>query len=58
MARAQALVTSYVEAGFRKIHLDCSMSCEGDPVRLDDKVVAERSARACAARGRVAAQRR
>ncbi len=49
MARAQALVTSYVEAGFRKIHLDCSMSCQGDPVRLGDKVVAERSAHLCRA---------
>lgn len=47
MARAEALVASYVEAGFRKIHLDCSMSCAGDPLPLGDELVAARSARLC-----------
>jgi D-tagatose-1,6-bisphosphate aldolase subunit GatZ/KbaZ len=47
MARADALVASYVEAGFRKIHLDCSMACADDPARLDDVLVAERAARLC-----------
>lgn len=28
-----------------KIHLDCSMSCAGDPVPLSDEIVAERAAR-------------
>jgi D-tagatose-1,6-bisphosphate aldolase subunit GatZ/KbaZ len=48
MAKAQVLIAQYVSAGFRKIHLDCSMSCAGDPVPLTDDVVAERAARLCA----------
>jgi D-tagatose-1,6-bisphosphate aldolase subunit GatZ/KbaZ len=48
MARADVLIDQYVTAGFRKIHLDCSMSCAGDPVPLPDAVVAERAARLCA----------
>lgn len=48
MAKAETLVESYVAAGFRKIHLDCSMSCAGDPAPLGDRLVAERSARLCA----------
>ncbi|KQQ36000.1 tagatose-bisphosphate aldolase [Duganella sp. Leaf126] len=47
MAKADVLIERYVEAGFRKIHLDCSMSCSGDPVPLPDAVVAERAARLC-----------
>ena len=34
----------YVAAGFRKIHLDCSMSCADDPRTLGDEVIAERAA--------------
>jgi D-tagatose-1,6-bisphosphate aldolase subunit GatZ/KbaZ len=45
MAHADDLIRSYVEAGYTKIHLDCSMSCADDPAVLDDVVVAERSAR-------------
>ena len=45
MAHADDLIKSYVAAGFKKIHLDCSMSCEGDPVPLTDAIVAERAAR-------------
>jgi len=45
MDRAEALVEAYVSAGFKKIHLDCSMSCEDDPSRLSDDVVAARAAR-------------
>jgi D-tagatose-1,6-bisphosphate aldolase subunit GatZ/KbaZ len=48
MTRAEMLVESYVAAGFRKIHLDCSMSCAGDPTPLGDLPVAARSARLCA----------
>jgi D-tagatose-1,6-bisphosphate aldolase subunit GatZ/KbaZ len=48
MARADILIDQYVAAGFRKIHLDCSMSCAGDPVPLPDEVVAARAARLCA----------
>ncbi len=44
MANARELIAAYVAAGFHKIHLDCSMSCAGDPVPLPDAVVAERSA--------------
>jgi D-tagatose-1,6-bisphosphate aldolase subunit GatZ/KbaZ len=45
MAKAEAIVAAYVAAGFRKIHLDCSMGCKGEPAALDDAVVAERAAR-------------
>lgn len=45
MDNADALIAAYVAAGFKKIHLDCSMSCAGDPVPLADEVVAERAAR-------------
>jgi len=48
MARAELLIEHYVAAGFRKIHLDCSMSCTGDPVPLPDAEVARRAARLCA----------
>lgn len=45
MAKADVLIAAYVEAGYHKIHLDCSMSCADDPGVLSDEVVAERSAR-------------
>ena len=45
MANAEVLIAAYVEAGYSKIHLDCSMSCADDPAVLTDEVVAERSAR-------------
>lgn len=48
MARAEVLIEQYVLAGFRKIHLDCSMSCAGEPVPLPDATVAARAARLCA----------
>lgn len=44
MANAEVLVAAYVEAGYRKIHLDCSMSCADDPAVLSDDVVARRTA--------------
>ncbi|QTL38452.1 D-tagatose-bisphosphate aldolase, class II, non-catalytic subunit [Xenorhabdus budapestensis] len=47
MALAETLIYDYVAAGFRKIHLDCSMSCVDDPVPLTDEIVAERAARLC-----------
>lgn len=53
MALAEALVATYVRAGFLKIHLDASMYCaddEGDRHQpLDDATVAERAARLCVA---------
>lgn len=41
MANADDLIKSYVAAGFKKIHLDCSMSCQDDPIPLTDDIVAE-----------------
>lgn len=48
MRLAETLVYQYAQAGFAKIHLDCSMSCADDPVPLDDATVAQRAARLCA----------
>ena len=45
MAHAETLIAAYVEAGYTKIHLDCSMRCADDPAVLADDVVAQRSAR-------------
>ena len=45
--KAEVMVGEYVAAGFRKIHLDCSMSCADDPSPLADSVVAARAARLC-----------
>ncbi len=45
MQRSERLIADYVAAGFHKIHLDCSMSCAGDPPVLTDAIVAERAAR-------------
>ena len=36
---------AYVKAGFRKIHLDTSMGCLGEPSALDDYATATRAAR-------------
>jgi D-tagatose-1,6-bisphosphate aldolase subunit GatZ/KbaZ len=49
LERAEQLVADYVAAGFRKIHLDCSMSCADDPAVLGDTVIASRAARLCRA---------
>lgn len=45
MSHAEDLVREYVEAGFTKIHLDCSMACVDDQLPLTDEVVAQRAAR-------------
>lgn len=47
LERSERLVADYVGAGFRKIHLDCSMSCADDPEPLSDAAVAARAARLC-----------
>jgi D-tagatose-1,6-bisphosphate aldolase subunit GatZ/KbaZ len=47
LARAGIMVGEYVDAGYRKIHLDCSMSCADDPPVLPDELVAERTAALC-----------
>ncbi|MDE9449222.1 class II D-tagatose-bisphosphate aldolase, non-catalytic subunit [Aliiroseovarius sp. Z3] len=44
MEKARVLVRDYVKAGFRKIHLDCSEGCAGEPAQLDDAQTAARSA--------------
>ena len=49
LERSERLVSDYVAAGFRKIHLDCSMSCADDPAALTDSVIAARAARLCQA---------
>ncbi len=45
LAEAEKMVAAYVKAGFRKIHLDASMGCAGEPQALDDVVTAERAVR-------------
>lgn len=45
LALAEDLVAAYVDAGYTKIHLDCSMSCAGDAEPPGDQVVAARAAR-------------
>jgi D-tagatose-1,6-bisphosphate aldolase subunit GatZ/KbaZ len=47
MERSDTLVSQYVAAGFRKIHLDCSMACADDPVPLPEDLIAARAARLC-----------
>jgi D-tagatose-1,6-bisphosphate aldolase subunit GatZ/KbaZ len=49
MDKAEVMVADYVRAGFRKIHLDCSMSCADDAVPLPERTIAERAARLCRA---------
>ena len=48
MDKADELVAQYVAAGFRKIHLDCSMACAEDPVPLPESLIAARAARLAA----------
>jgi D-tagatose-1,6-bisphosphate aldolase subunit GatZ/KbaZ len=45
MAHAEELVRSYVEAGYTKLHLDCSYPCADDAGPLDSDVMASRAAR-------------
>ena len=47
MDKSRELIKAYVAAGFTKIHLDASMSCQGDPAVLSDEVVAARAANLC-----------
>lgn len=44
MAKAREMIAAYVEAGFTKIHLDCSEGCTGEPAQLGDGLAAERAA--------------
>jgi D-tagatose-1,6-bisphosphate aldolase subunit GatZ/KbaZ len=45
MDKAEVMVAAYVAAGFRKIHLDCSMACAGDPVPLPEAEIVRRATR-------------
>ena len=47
MTDAEELVAQYVAAGFRKIHLDCSMTCGDDTEPLPEPTIAARAARLC-----------
>jgi D-tagatose-1,6-bisphosphate aldolase subunit GatZ/KbaZ len=47
MELSEVLIAGYVEAGYRKIHLDCSMGCADDGASLSDATIAERAARLC-----------
>lgn len=49
MDKAEAMVAAYVAAGFRKIHLDCSMACAGDPEPLPEAEIVRRAVRLCGA---------
>lgn len=49
MDKAEVMVAEYVAAGFRKIHLDCSMACKGDPEPLPEAEVVRRAVRLCRA---------
>ncbi|NCO87124.1 MAG: class II D-tagatose-bisphosphate aldolase, non-catalytic subunit [Rhodobacterales bacterium] len=44
MAKGRAMVRAYVEAGFSKIHLDCSEGCAGEPAQLGDDITVPRAA--------------
>jgi D-tagatose-1,6-bisphosphate aldolase subunit GatZ/KbaZ len=48
LGKAAEMIRQYVAAGFRKIHLDCSMACGGDPEPLPEAIIARRAARLCA----------
>jgi D-tagatose-1,6-bisphosphate aldolase subunit GatZ/KbaZ len=57
MAKAEMLIHDYVEAGFVKIHLDCSMRLEDDPEgALDVEISARRTARLAGVAETVAAK--
>ncbi len=44
MAKAEAMIRAYAEAGFTKIHLDCSEGCAGEPAQLSDAQTVPRAA--------------
>lgn len=49
MEKAEVMIRAFSAAGFTKLHLDCSMGCNGEPVALDDATTATRAARLAAA---------
>ena len=56
MDKAEVMVEAYVAAGFRKIHLDCSMACRGDAEPLPEAEIVRRAVRLCQAAEAVHAQ--
>lgn len=49
MAKAEVMIRAFAAAGFTKLHLDCSMGCNGEPIALGDAETASRAARLAAA---------
>lgn len=53
MGKAREMVAAYVQAGFRKIHLDASMPCADDHIKpgeaLPEEIVSARAAELCQA---------
>ncbi len=49
MKKAEVMIQAFAAAGFSKLHLDCSMGCQGEPVALKDDETASRAARLAAA---------
>ena len=47
MKNASILVSGYVFAGYKKIHLDASMRCADDDSSISPKVIAKRTAQLC-----------
>ncbi|WP_104402892.1 D-tagatose-bisphosphate aldolase, class II, non-catalytic subunit [Vibrio penaeicida] len=47
MEYSAQMIHDYVSAGFKKIHLDCSMSCVDDKTPLSESIMAERAAQLC-----------
>ena len=56
LCEAEQMIAAYVKAGFRKIHLDASMGCQGEPQALDDATTAARAVRLAAVAERAAEQ--
>ena len=55
MSRAEDLIAAYMNAGYSKLHLDCSMPCADDPAVLGDDIVASRAVRLARVAERIAA---
>jgi D-tagatose-bisphosphate aldolase class II non-catalytic subunit len=48
MNNAKVMMRQYIEAGFSKIHLDCSEGCRGEPSQVGDDLAADRAAQLAA----------
>lgn len=47
MEYSAQMIHDYVSAGFKKIHLDCSMPCADDVTPLSEEIMAQRAAQLC-----------